>query len=107
MHPAHVPDGAPGGHGAEGDDLGHVVVAVLAADVVHHLAPAGIAEVHVDIRHADPLRVQKALEVQAVLHRVDVRDVQAVADHAARRAAAARAHGDARRSWRSARSRRR
>ena len=94
-HPAHVPDHAPGGHGAEGDDLGHVVIPVLPADVVHHLAPAGVAEVHVDIRHADPLRVQEPLEVQVVLHGVDVRDVEAVADHAARGAAPAGTHGDA------------
>ena len=95
QHPAHVPDHAPGGHGAEGDDLGHVVIPVLPADVVHHLAPAGVAEVHVDIRHADPLRVQEPLEVQVVLHGVDVRDVEAVADHAARGAAPAGTHGDA------------
>ena len=43
-------------------------VAVLSADVVHHLVPAGVAEVHVDIRHTHPLRVEEALEVQPVLH---------------------------------------
>ena len=94
QHPAHIPDDAPGGHGAEGDDLGHVVVAVLAADVVHHLAPAGIAEIHVDIRHTHPLRVQEPLKVQAVLHGVNIRDTEAVADHGPRRAAAARSHRD-------------
>src|SRR5699024_870298 len=91
---AHVPDGSPGGHGAEGDDLGHPVVAVLPADVVHDLVPAGVAEVHVNIRHAHPLGVQEPLEVQAVLHGVDVGDVEAVGDHAAGGAAPARAHGD-------------
>ena len=96
QHPAHIPDGGPGRHGAEGDDLGHMVVAVLAADIVHHLAPAGVAEVHVDIRHGHPLRVQEPLEIEAVLHGVDVRDMQAVGHHAAGGAAAARAHGDSR-----------
>ena len=96
QHPAHVPDGGPGGHGAEGDDLGHMVVAVLAADIVHHLAPAGIAEIHVDIRHGHPLRVQEPLKIQAVLHGVDVRDTQAVGHHAAGGGAAARAHRDPR-----------
>ncbi|MPN05745.1 hypothetical protein SDC9_152998 [bioreactor metagenome] len=56
-HPPHVPDHAPGRHSAEGHDLGHMVVSILSAYVVHHLAPAHVAEVHVDIRHADPLRV--------------------------------------------------
>ena len=95
QHTAHVPDAAPGGHGAEGDDLGHPVVAVLPADILHHLVPAGVAEVHVDVRHAHPLRVQKPLEVQPVLHGVHVGDVQAVGDHAAGGGAPAGAHGDA------------
>ena len=95
QHPAHVPDHAPGGHGAEGDDLSHMVIAVFAADVVHHLAPAGIAEVHVDIRHTHPLRVQEPLKVQTVLHGVDIGDAEAVADHGPRRAATARSHRDA------------
>ena len=95
QHTAHVPDAAPGGHGAEGDDLGHPVVAVFPADVLHHLVPAGVAEVHVDVRHAHPLRVQKPLEVQPVLHGVHVGDVQAVGDHAAGGGAPAGAHGDA------------
>ena len=92
--PAHVPDDAPGRHGTEGDDLGHMVVAVLAADIVHHLAPAGIAEVHVDIRHTHPLRVQKSLEVQVIFGRIDIRNIQAVAHKAAGSAAASRAHGN-------------
>ena len=96
QHPAHVPEGGPGRHGAEGDDLGHMVVAVFAADIVHHLAPAGVAEIHVDIRHGDTLRVQEALKIQAVLHGVDVRDAQAVGHHAAGGGAAARAHRDPR-----------
>ena len=96
QHPAHIPDSGPGRHGAEGDDLGHMVVAVFAADIVHHLAPAGVAEVHVDIRHGHPLRVQEPLEIEAVLHGVDVRDTQAVGHHAAGGGAAARPHGDSR-----------
>ena len=93
--PPHVPDDAPGRHGAKRHDLGHVVVAVLPSDIVHHLAPADIAEVHIDIGHAHPLRVQEALEVQAVLHGVDVRDMETVRNHGTGGGAAARAHGDA------------
>ena len=94
QHPPHIPDGAPGGHGAEGDDLGHPVVAVLPADIVHHLVSAGVAEIHVDIRHAYPLRIQKTLEVQPVLHGLHVGDVQAVGHHAPCGGASARPHGD-------------
>ena len=95
QHPAHVPDRAPGGHGAEGDDLGHVVLAVLLFHIVNHLLPPAGAEVDVDIGHGHPLRVEEALEVQAVLHGVHVGDVQAVGHHGARRRAPARPHRDA------------
>ncbi len=71
--PAHVPDGPLGGHGAEGDDLGHVVGPVLALDVLDDLLPAADAEVHVDVGHGDPLRVEESLEVQVILHGVDRR----------------------------------
>src|SRR5699024_9876636 len=77
-HPAHVPDGVAGGHGPEGDDLGHVVRAVLPVDVVDDLLAALVAEVHVEVGHTDPLGVQKALEDQVVADGVDVGDADAV-----------------------------
>ena len=95
QHPAHVPHRRPGGHGAESDDLGHVVRPVLLGHVVDDLLPAADAEVDIDIGHGDPLRVQEALEVQAVLHGVQVGDVQAVGHHGPRRRAPPRPHGDA------------
>ena len=94
-HPANVPDGAPGGHGAEGDDLGHVVLAVLALDVVDDLLPPAGTEVNVDIGHGHPLRVEEPLEVQPVLHGVHVGDIQAVGHHGPRRRSPARPHRDA------------
>ena len=78
---AHVADDGARRHRPERHDLGDVVVAVFAADVVHNLAAARVAEIHVDIGHGHALRVQEALEIEAVLHRVDVRDVQAVRHH--------------------------
>ena len=91
---AHIPDGPLGGHGAEGDDLGHVVGAVFPVDVVDDLPPAAVAEVHVDIGHGHTLGVQEALEVQGVLHGVHVGDVQAVGHHGACGGTTAGAHGD-------------
>ena len=93
--PGHIPDRGPGGHGAEGDDLGHMVVAVEPVHIVNDLAPAVDAEVHVNIRHGDPLRVQEAFKEQAVFDGVHIGDMQAVADHAAGGAAPAGANGDA------------
>ena len=82
-------------HGAEGDDLRHVVRAVLANDVVDDLLPALVAEVDVEIGHADTLRVEKALEQQVILHGVDAGDADAVGRDAARARAAPRPDRDA------------
>lgn len=83
-----VADGAARRHGAEGDDLRHMVRAVFFRHIVDDLLPAHIAEIHVDIRHAHALGVEEAFKIQAVLDRVDVRDTETVAHDAARRAAA-------------------
>ena len=71
-----------------------MIVAVLAAHILHDLAAARIAEVHVDIRHGHTLGIQKALEKEAVFHRLNVCDRKAVGNDAARGAAAPRADGD-------------
>ena len=73
----HVADGGPGPHRAEGDDLRHVVAAVLVHHVPDHLVPPVVLEVHVDVRHFLALHVQEALKDQVVLQRVHVRDAQA------------------------------
>ena len=52
---------------AERDDLRYLLAAVFLGDVLNHLAAPVRAEVDVDIRHADALRIQKALKQQAVL----------------------------------------
>src|SRR5699024_1286829 len=93
--PARIAHRLARGHGAEGDYLRDVVVAVLAVDIVYDLAAAAHAEVYVYVGHAHALRIQEALKVEAVFDGVDVGDVQAVADHTARRAAAAGTDGDA------------
>ena len=91
---ADVPHHGTGLHGAEGDDLRDVVPPVLPGDVVDDLAPAALAEVDVDVRQGDALRVEEALEDQVELHRVDVGDLQAPGDEAARRRSPARPHGN-------------
>ena len=101
QRPAHIPDGAPGGHGAEGDDLGHVVGTVFILDVLNDLLPPPDAEVDVNIRHGDPLGVEESLKVEGVFHRVHVGDGHAVGHHGAGRRAPARAHGDAPAPWHS------
>ena len=65
-HPADIADHALGEHGAVGDDLGHMVLAVFFGHVLQDLVAAVHAEIHVDIRHADAFGVQEPLEQQVV-----------------------------------------
>ena len=92
---AHVTDGGLGLEGPEGGDLGDLVGAVLLLDVPDHLVAAADAEVHVDVRHGAPFRVQETLEQQVVPDRVEVGDAQGVGHQAAGRRAASRTHRDA------------
>ena len=66
-----------------------VFAAVLLRDVFDQLAASAHAEVDVDIRHGNALRVQETLEEQVVLQRIDIRDAQCVTNQAARRGTAA------------------
>ena len=93
--PSDVAHDGPGLHRAERDDLGDVLAAVLARDVLDDLAPAAFAEVDVDVGQRDALGVQEPLEDQVEVQRIDVGDVEAVGHDAARRRPAARADGDA------------
>ena len=91
---AYVFDRGFGGHGVEGDDLGDLVAAVLAGDVVDDFAAAVHAEVDVDIGHRDALGVEEALEEELVLERIDVGDLHDVGDERSGGGATARAYGD-------------
>ncbi len=95
QHAAHVLDGGARAQRVEGDDLRHLLAAVFFGDVLDHFAAAVHAEIDVDIGHADALRVEEALEQQAVLQRVDIGDRHGVAHQAAGRRAAPRPHRNA------------
>jgi hypothetical protein len=75
--PADVLDDRLRLHGAERDDLRDVFAAVLPRHVVDHFAAAPFAEVDVDVRHRDALRIQEALEQQIEVHRIHVGDLHA------------------------------
>ena len=79
-------------HGAEGGDLRHAVLAVLAPHVVDHPVAPVLAEVDVEVGHRHALRVEEALEQQVVLERVEVGDAERVGDQRARARAAPRPH---------------
>ncbi len=90
MRPSDVADDGPGLHRAERDDLGDVLPAVLAGDVLDDLAAATLAEVDVDIGQRDALGIQEPLEDQVEVQGIDVGDVEGVGHDAARRRSAAR-----------------
>ena len=74
--------------------LGHAVPAVALGGVLDDLAPVPLVEVHVDVGHLLPARVQEALEDQVVPDRVDVHDAQAVRHARAGRAPPPRSDPD-------------
>ena len=71
----------------------HAIAAILVRHVLDHLAAAPHTEVDIDIRHADALRVEEALEHQAVHQRVDVGNPEGIRHQASGSAAASRTHG--------------
>ena len=78
QHSAHVTNGRTGRHGSEGNDLRHMVVAILPVHIVNDLLPPLIAEVHIKVGHTHALWVQEALEQQVVPNGVDVGNAHAV-----------------------------
>ena len=93
-HPCRVAYRGPGLDGREGHDLGHVVGAVAVGGVLDHLAPVALVEVHVDVGHLDPARVEEPFEQEVVADGVEVDDLEAVGHTAAGRRTATRAHPD-------------
>ena len=78
QHPGGVTDRGPGLDLGEGHDLGDVVPAVLLGGIPDHLVSEPGVEVHVDVGHRDPARVQEAFEEQVVADRIQVGDPEAV-----------------------------
>ena len=82
QHPGGIAHRGPRLDGGEGDDLGHVVGSVPFGGVLDHVAPVPLVEVHVDVGHLDPARVEEPFEEQVVADGIDVDDLEAVG-HAA------------------------
>ena len=95
QHPGCVLDGGLRLDGAVGDDLGHLVGAVLVGDVLDHLAATAIIEVDVEVRHGDAFGVEEPLEQQAVFEGVEVGDAHGVGAHGSGARSASGTHADA------------
>ena len=90
----HVLENASGLQLHECRDLAHTLDAVLLAHVRHHLVAARHAEIDVEVRHADAIRIQEAFEEQPVLDRIEVCNAECVRHKRTRPTSAARTHGD-------------
>ena len=74
QHSPHVAHDRLGGEAPVRNDLRDPVAAVLGGHVLDDAIAPFHAEIHVEVRHRDAFRVQKALEQQVVLDRVQVRN---------------------------------
>ena len=61
----------------------NTMAAKAVGDVADHFLAAVVGEVHVDVRHAQALGIEEALEQQVVAQRVYVGDAEHVRDEAA------------------------
>ena len=74
----HIPDHTAGSQGTEGYDLNHTVVSVFPPDVVNNLLTPFKAEIHINIRHGNSLRIQETLKQQIVFNRIKLGDSQCI-----------------------------
>src|SRR5690606_25132553 len=59
---------------AECDDLGDLIVPVALLHIADHLAAPRLAEIDVEVRHRNALRIEKSLEQQTQSYRIEVGD---------------------------------
>ena len=89
---AHITNCATGCHSTEGSDLRHMVGTVLLHNILNDLTTALLAEVRIEVGHADTLGVEEALKNQRVFHGIHFRDMHTVCHNGSRTGATARAH---------------
>ena len=94
QHTSHIPDGVAGSHGTEGDDLHHPVLPVLSHHVIDDLLAPFETEIHVNIRHGHPLRVQETFKQQLVPDGIQLGDTQGISHQASGRGTPAWPHHD-------------
>ena len=71
-HPSNVAHRAFRIHLIERDDLRNAALAVFLPDVFEHFAAPVLAEIDVDIGRRDAFRIQKSIEEQSEVERINV-----------------------------------
>ena len=77
-HPAYVPDHALGSKGTESYNLYYLFRPILPAHIINHLLPSFKAEVYIDIRHGNTLRVQKTLKQKIIFDGINIGNLQRI-----------------------------
>jgi hypothetical protein len=93
-HAPRVADDGPRRHGAERDDLRDAIASVALGDILDDAIAPFHAEVDVEIRHRDALRVQESLEKQVVFERVKISNAEHPGHQRACTGSPARTHGN-------------
>ena len=91
-HLQHAPDVAQHAarlQRAEGDDLGDLIAAIALLHIADHLITAVLAEIDVEVGHRHAFRIEKPLEQQAKLDRIEIGDGQRISYQRTRAGAAA------------------
>ena len=84
-HPSHVTDHAAGCQRTKRNNLYHTIFPIFAHHIINHFLPSFKTEIHVDIRHRHPLRIQEPLKQQVIADRVKLRDSERIRYQASRR----------------------
>src|SRR5699024_9896739 len=77
-------DGLLGLNGAKGNHLRDFVFAPTLSGILDHLSTTAVVEVDINIRSRWTLRVQKSLEEQVMLNRVDISNGQSISNECTR-----------------------
>src|SRR5437879_6098544 len=90
QYPADILYRRPRCHRSKGDDLADRITTVNLGHMIDHRAAAANTKIDVDIGHLVAARVEKTLEEQLILERIDIGDPEAVGRKRTSRRSAAR-----------------
>jgi len=81
LYPTHITYGHFGGHGAEGDDLGHLVLTVFFNHPLEHLLTPVLIKIDINIGEGSPIGIEESFKQEVIFERVDIGDTGTVSHH--------------------------
>ena len=76
--PPHIAQDRTGSQGTKSDNLGYMILPIFLRDVIDDLAAVFVAEVHINIRHSDPFRIEESFEKKMVFERIQPSNPQQI-----------------------------